>query len=301
MKRGNFHGYPTYVVGNEHLTLELLAEAGPRIVRIFRAGDDRNIFAELPQAQLPSPRGPYTLYGGHRLWHAPEVPARTYVADDDGVTVETVADGYRLCRNPDPYSGIGKTIEVALNDHRPSVEVRHNLHNHNSWPVELSAWAITQLAPGGIAVLPQVTTTLDDEGVQPNRRLVLWPYTKWSDPRLRLDDDLLFVEGRRGNEDLFKIGYMNRHGWLGYLWEGLFFIKRHEPEPERPHPDMGCNAEVYTDHRCLELETLTPMTVLAPGEAIQHTEFWELHGAATVRPWPDALREFLNGLSLLSL
>lgn len=300
MQRGNFHGYPTFIVGNEHVTLEFLADAGPRIVRILPRGGDKNIFAELPHAHLPSPHGPYTLYGGHRLWHAPEVPARTYVADDDDVTVDTIAGGFRLARDPDPYSGIGKVIEVALDDGRPVVEVLHFVQNDNPWPVELSAWAITQLALGGIAILPQVTTPLDGEGVQPNRQLVLWPYTKWSDPRLTLDEDLIFVAGHEGNEALFKIGYMNRYGWCGYLWEGVFFVKRHDPDPERTHPDLGCNTEVYTDHRCLELETLTPLTVLAPGETLQHTEVWELHDAGTVPPRPDALRDLVNGLSLLS-
>jgi hypothetical protein len=249
MINGNFHGLPTYVLSNEHLTLELLQDAGPRIVRLIPAGTDTNLFAELPHVQLPSPYGPYTLYGGHRLWHAPEMPARTYVPDDSDVTAHATPHGARMHLPADAHSHIAKTVEVELRDHSPTVLVRHTLRNEGHWPVELAAWAITQLPTGGVAILPQTTAPLDEAGLLPNRRLALWPYTRWSDARLQTEDDYILVHGRGDMPPRFKIGYLNRHNWCAHLGQGYLFVKETRPRLQRPHADLGCNTEAYTDDR----------------------------------------------------
>ena len=296
MNNGDFYGLPTYVLSNEHLTLELLQDAGPRIVRLIPAGSTLNIFAEVPDIRLPSPHGPYTLYGGHRLWHAPELPARTYVPDDSGVTVHATPHGARMHLPADDHSHIARTIEVELSDSSPTVRLRHTLRNEGHWPVELSAWAITQLPPGGVAILPQLTTPLDEAGLLPNRQLTLWPYTAWSDARLELDDDFILVHARADMPAHFKIGYMNPHNWVAYLDRGFLFCKYTDPQPQRPHPDMGCNTEVYTDDAFLELETLSPLTRLEPGAQLHHQEIWELHAAPNVPTDANAIRDFARSL-----
>jgi hypothetical protein len=63
------------------------------------------------------------------------------------------------------------------------------------------------------------------EGLLPNRHLALWPYTRWRDDRLHLDDDLILVQGRAQLPPL-KIGCFNRHGWIAYLRAGVLFVKR---------------------------------------------------------------------------
>ena len=141
--------------------------------------------------------------------------------------------------------------------------VSHELWNGGAWPVELAPWAITQLPLGGVAILPQPTEPIDSDGVMPNRHLVLWPYTRWHDPRLRLGDEHVLIEARP-ESSVFKIGYMNHHGWVGYLRAGVLFVKRFEPQPRAWHADLGCNAEVYCSDRFIELETLGPLCRLEP-------------------------------------
>jgi hypothetical protein len=296
MDHGDFYGLPTYILSNKHLTLEVLQEAGPRIVRLIPAGSDANLLAEVPHSSLPSPYGPYNLYGGHRLWHAPERAARTYVPDDDGVTVHATPHGARLHRAADPYSHIARTIDITLHEGGPSVHLRHTLRNEGQWPVELAAWAITQLPPQGMAILPQRTAPADEDGLLPNRQLTLWPYTCWSDARLLLDDDFIFVRGRADMPQHFKIGYLNHHRWAAHLGQGYLFRKSTTPRPQQAHPDMGCNTEVYTDDGFLELETLSPLTHLPPGASLHHEETWEVIPAPDVSPQPDAIRDFLNNL-----
>ena len=298
MDSGDFHGLPTTILRNEHLALELLQEAGPRIVRLIPAGADSNLFAELPGVHLPSPYGPYSLYGGHRLWHAPEHPARTYVPDDRGVVLQGTPAGARMQLPADEYTHIAKTLEVQLPADRPAVVVRHTLRNEGHWPVELAAWAITQFPPGGVAILPQTTTPLDDAGLLPNRQLTLWPYTLWEDARLELEDDYILVHSHADMADKFKIGYMNRYGWAAHLGQGYLFCKRTDSWPVASHPDMGCNTEVYTDERFLELETLSPLTQLAPGEELHHVETWEIYAAPNLPHADYAIRDYLETLQL---
>ena len=104
---------------------------------------------------------------------------------------------------------------------------------------------------GGLAVFPQTQGKLDDAGLLPNRNLVLWPYTQLSDPRLSLNDDYHFITADALTPPV-KIGYLNRHGWLGYLVGGVFFVKHIEAQPSLPHPDFGCNTESYCNDRFIE-------------------------------------------------
>ncbi|MER3405907.1 MAG: hypothetical protein C4289_12725, partial [Chloroflexota bacterium] len=60
----DFYGLPVQVLENQHLRLEFLAEAGPRIVRLFIAGSDDNLLAELPDLKVSTPFGDYYFRGG---------------------------------------------------------------------------------------------------------------------------------------------------------------------------------------------------------------------------------------------
>jgi hypothetical protein len=273
---GDFYGLPTRIISNQHLRLEFLAEAGPRIVRLSLAGSDENLLAEVPDVHWTTPYGEYHLHGGHRLWHAPDAVPRSSVPDNSGLMVKEVDNGVSLCQPSDPDTRIRKCMEIYLHPDRPALMVRHELFNGGAWPVELAPWAITQLPLGGVAILPQKTEPIDSDGVMPNRHLVLWPYTHWHDPRLRLGDELVLIEAR-SESSAFKVGYMNSHGWVGYLRAGVLFVKHFQPCTDQPHADLGCNVEVYCSDRFIELETLASLSKLEPGQSVTHVENWEIH------------------------
>ncbi|WP_374687124.1 hypothetical protein [Promineifilum sp.] len=269
----DYYTLPTHRLQNDYLTLDYLAHAGPRIVRLIPHKLGQNLLAEVPEAQLPSPYGPFHLWGGHRLWHAPETAARTYVPDDGGLQVETRTGGARLTCD-EPHTGMRKELVIALHPQAAQVRLTHRLTNLGLWAVELAPWAITQLRTGGEAILP-TPGQLDAEGLLPNRLLVLWPYSRWDDPRLRLTEEAIEVAARPLAQP-FKVGYMNHAGHVEYRYQGVTFRKRFDPQPDRPHVDFGCNVEVYTSDKFLELETLGPLVRLEPGEVVEHVEVWEV-------------------------
>jgi hypothetical protein len=289
---GNYYGLPTRIIGNQYLRLEFLAEAGPRIVRLMLAGSDENLLAETPDVQWPTPYGDFHLRGGHRLWHAPEAFPRTSYPDDAGLTVEEVEGGVRLSGPVEPHTGVRKSIEIHLCEDGAGATLVHVLSNAGAWPVELAPWAITQLPLGGVAVLPQRIALPDLAGLAPDRHLALWPYASWQDPRLRLYDDYVLVEGAPRMPPV-KIGYLNERGWAAYARAGVLFVKRFEPRPGSVYPDRGCNVEVYCSDRCLELETLAPLCTLEPGQTATHVETWRIIAVPAALRLPDDLGDLL--------
>ncbi len=51
---------------------------------------------------------------------------------------------------------------------------------------------------------------------------------------------------------------------------------RFDPARGSTHADLGCNLEVYSDDRTIELESLGPLATLAPGQSAIHDERWEI-------------------------
>ena len=291
----DFYGLPIRSIENAHLRVDFLAQAGPRLVRLFLAGSTDNLLAEVPEAHWPTPWGEYHLRGGHRVSIAPEALELSYVPDDTGLIVEELPTGVRLMRPTEAASGVSKSIELQLHPDRPALTLRHAVQNDRSEPITIAAWAVTQLPVGGIAVASLRLTDVVNRHA-PDRSLVLWPYTSWHDERLFADDDYVWIDAQPVEEEL-KIGVLAR-GWLGYLRAGIFFLKRFDPQLALPHPDLNTNAQLYCNQSNLELETLAPLMLLEPGESSLHVETWELYRADDVPPTIESLREWLATLNL---
>ncbi len=215
----DFHGLPTRSLENDHLRIDYLAEAGPRLVRLIVAGSTDNLLAEVPETHWPTVWGEYHLWGGHRVAIAPEALELSYVPDDTGLVIENAPGGVRLFRPTEIGSGVSKSIEIQLHPDRPALTLRHTVCNNRSEPIEIAAWAITQLKLGGIAVAPLRTPAIVNHH-RPDRQLVLWPYTLWHDERLFADDDYVWIDAQTAEQEL-KIGLL-AHGWLGYWRSGVF-------------------------------------------------------------------------------
>jgi len=270
---GHYRGQPTTRIANDHLWLDVLRAAGPRIIRLGLHGSTDNVLAETPDAGWQTPHGRYELFGGHRLWFAPEDPDLVAVPDSHGLTLRMTDNGVRLIGQPDPVTGLVRSISVRLDPQAAAIELRHELLNAGAATIELAPWAITQLPLGGVATLPQPSVT-SEQIVQPNRLVVLWPYTSWQDPRLQFRDGECSVTATSGPP--LKIGAFVAGGSVSYSRNGITLTKLFKPIAGARYADLGCNVEVYADERFLELEVLGPLTRLAPGVSVVSDERWEL-------------------------
>ncbi len=246
---------------------------GPRVVGFSLAGGT-NVFAELGNLGIDLPDGrTYTLRGGHRLWVAPEVPELTYVPDDHPVAVESSPGRISLQATDNGETGIDKTIEMSVD--AGIVTVTHTLRNRLAEVIGVAPWAITQLQPGGTAILPLPLDPVDQYGLQPNSSVVLWPYTGTADNPFVMKDRLLLLDAARRTQT--KVGIALHRGWLAYSRDGLVFVKRSSHQPDGRYLDMGASGQCYSNPDFLELESLGEQTQLAQGESVTHIETWELH------------------------
>lgn len=287
----DFYGYPVRQLSSKFLELDCLATAGPRIVRLKYKGSP-NLFAEVPEISIPTPYGDYHYLGGHRLWHAPEAMPRSYIPDDDGLVTSELPDGLILDGKTESASGIHKRIEVRLDPHQPKVTLTHTLINEGLWEVEPSPWALTMFRLGGTAIVPTRAKGSKADELLPDRHFSLWSYSQINDPRLHFEDEFILVKAK---PDLppFKIGTLNPLGWMAYWIDGVLFRKTFDAHIGLAHPDYGCNAEIYCDSHFIELESLAPLSKLAPGASVHFSETWELY--ATLE------QEFLSKEMIVSI
>ena len=257
---------PSASIENEFLRLDYLTSTGPRIIGLYAKGVEGNLFAETPDTHWETPHGEFYLRGGHRLWIAPENPF--YTCPEDGLSVVEENGGVTLMGAVDT-AGLEKEIAFRLDGN--CVKLLHRVTWHGEESIELAPWSITQLRLGGMAILPLA----HQDGLLPDRNLVLWPYSQLKDDRLDLQDDLVLLYGR-AKDAAFKIGNYNSHGWIAYALGDALFAKKFVVNENGRYPDLGCNVEMFVKDTCIELEMLGGLVTLQTGDSVTLEETWEV-------------------------
>jgi hypothetical protein len=106
--------------------------------------------------------------------------------------------------------------------------------------------------------------------------MALWPYTDFTDPRWRFDNDAIRLRCDEGFDSQQKFGVLNKQGWASYQMDEVMFVKRFDHVDGALYPDMNSNTEIYTAGGFIEVETLSPLVKVEPGKWIDHQERWEL-------------------------
>ena len=111
----------------------------------------------------------------------------------------------------------------------------------------------------------------------PSNPLVMWAYTDLSDSRWKFTKKYLVLRQDPNISDPQKLGLFNRDTWAAYLLNGEIFLKRSTSDITKSYPDFGCSFETFTNNEFLELETLSPMTKVLPGETVEQVEHWSIY------------------------
>lgn len=278
LERVDHNGYANCLeLSNGDARLIVSTDFGPRIL-FYGLDGGENILGWHPGAEVVTELGKWKPYGGHRLWVAPENMPLSYAPDNESVDFTKETDlSVTLIPSTETHGMTQKKITVALAAAGSGVLVQHSITNRGREPIEISAWALTIMRPGGVAIVPnEPFAPYSSESLLPVRSMALWPYTDFTDPRWSFEKGSIRLrvdENARGPQ---KFGVLNRQGWAGYRWQDLLFTKKFEFIPDAVYPDMNSNVEVYTDGGFVEVETLSPLKTIRPGEAVLHTEKWEL-------------------------
>lgn len=274
MKKVTFEGWKNCIeLKNGKFKLIVTTEVGPRVIGAFY-GKSKNLFQVDPALAGKKGGDEWVNYGGHRLWHSPETKERTYEPDNGTpCTVQVVKrddDGFDFITPASPVTGIAKTLSIVPGPEE-TFQVIHTIRNEGVWEIEAAAWALSVMAPGGTALVPQ---NQEPFALLPNSFLSIWPYTRLDDPRLTFGSHFIMVRQDEKAETPLKIGYNCKDGWLTYINDGIAFIKQFIYDEDAEYPDNGCSIEVYTNKDMLEAETLSPLEYLKPGDEITHVEMW---------------------------
>lgn len=273
--RINYHDWPNcYRLSNEDVELVITADVGPRIIRFAFSGEG-NEFYEDPEAVGQTSGNSWQIYGGHRLWHAPEIDGVTNAPDNQPVKVEQHDSFVRLIQPPALETfHVQKEMDITLVDGSAQVHIIHRLRNTGSSPLRLAPWSISVMATGGQAIIPLPPRGTHPEDLLPTGALILWSYVDMADIRWTWGREYILLQQTNGSPQ--KIGCASAEGWLAYVNQGHLFVKTHDYVPGAAYPDMGSSAEVFTNQAMLELETLGPLVTLEPGTSVEHVENWFL-------------------------
>jgi len=264
-----------YRVTNGEVELIVTADVGPRIIRFGFVGG-QNLFKEYADQLGKSGEEKFQLRGGDRVWKAPEDPIATWAPDNVPVEIQVTPTGL-IAREPvEPLTKLQKEIEISLAPTGTTVRVAHRITNRSLFPLEFAPWALTMMAPGGLAVSgfpPRGKHPINLEATNP---LVMWAYTNLSDPRWKFTKKYLTLRQDPNNAEAQKLGMFNADTWAAYLLGGEAFVKRTKADPSQVYTDFGCSFETFTNNEFLEVETLGPMTKVQPGQTVELVENWAL-------------------------
>lgn len=266
---GGWERCARFVMGATEALVTL--EVGPRIIRYGRIGGP-NMLVEYPAQMGRSGDAEYHSYGGHRLWTAPEDVERTYEPDNHEVAVREEHGGYAFTT---PLGPTALQREIWIRPEGDRLCLDHRVTNRGAQAVEIAPWCLTVMAAGGECLWPMPEPIPHPQALLPAGPLVLWHYTRMDDPRWTWGRAIARLRQQAGG-DPQKIGALVRQGWAAYANFGLTFVKRYGADLGAEYTDCGCNFETFTRHDMLEVETLAPLSRLAPGETAHHAEDWRL-------------------------
>ncbi|MCX6055816.1 MAG: hypothetical protein NTZ74_13070 [Chloroflexi bacterium] len=295
IKKMTYGGWPNcYSISNGQIELIATTDVGPRIIFFGFLHGENQFYEKLDESGKTGGQE-WRIYGGHRLWHAPEDPKRTYVPDNYPVEITQLEGGVRLTA-PIESNGVQKVIEIHLSDTAAQARVNHILINHGAWAIPVSPWGLSVMRAGGMAIIPHTERSSHTQSLNSTHSLTLWGYTLMNDPRWTWGGRYIYLKQDESISSPQKLGILNTQGWAAYLRKGCLFLKNFSYVPGAAYPDINSNFEIFTNHLFMELESLGPLTQLEPGGKTEHWEEWRLFNGISTPSSEDEVEKLIFAL-----
>lgn len=279
--------YSTYgkcvCIDNGKMELYVTIDIGPRIIKLNLKGKENMMFNDTEhkifhnESNLQDMFGKdkaWYIYGGHRFWVSPEKHPETYYPDNDPVAYEVDGNVFTFYAPKQVFTGWQETMVITVDENEAKASVKHVLTNMSERTQKASIWGLNVTDKGGKAFVKQAN---EETGLLSNRTLMLWPYNVMTDKRFYMDDEFVGLAQDVNAEKAFKIGTNNTPGIAVCVNHGTAFKITWEYVKGAEYPDNGCSCEMYSCANFLEVETLSPLYTLKPGEVCELVENWELY------------------------
>jgi hypothetical protein len=273
-------------LANDQVEVVILRAVGPRIISL-RPINGRNVFKVVAEETGKSREETWKIRGGHRLWTAPEdygdPNGLTYVLDNFPVDYEIKGEFHaQVTHFMQKPAQIRRDISVRLAANGPKIIVEHALTNQGSAPLSFAPWALSVMAPGGFAVIPQPALGTHPKDFLPDRSISLWPFTDLSDDRIHFGKR--FIQLQQADRGPIKFGLRHTEKWAGYILGDHLFLKTIPLVEGKEYPDLGSNFETFTNQEFLELESLGPYDEISAGQTVKHSESWAVFSGIQLPP-----------------
>ena len=258
-------------------------EIGPRIIRLGKVdgpneffediNDESNHFEKEFIEYYGEEKGAWHIYGGHRLWVAPESFPETYYPDNRKVDFELIENGFVLIQEPQTENGLQLKIKITMTQDG-IINLEHFVTNTSAKTIELAPWSLSVMEVGGMLAIP---VNKRDSGLLHNMNISIWPYTDMNDSRVKFGTDFIMIKSTDKLDRNFKLGVSNENGYAVYFNHGNMFIKKFDKfQNGEKYPDNNVNFETYTSNLIMEIESLGKLISLNPNDTVCHSEQWQL-------------------------
>lgn len=265
-------------MSNGIIEVMVTIDMGPRIIHFGLINGENMLYTDQERKyrasgeefdQLYGEGAVFYNYGGHRLWLSPESTPDTYYPDNEPVVYGILAEGVSFTPARQKHNEMQLGFEVMMNENTSDIMVVHSAKNCSKDPKTLALWSVTMMAPGGFEIIPQ---NQGEDPLQPDRSVILWPYANLRDPRIFWGNRFITLRQDPTATTAFKVGMNNRAGWAAYVRKNVVMIKRFVHNNHTVYPDLGASYETYTNGDFLEMESLSPLCHIEPGNTVRHVE-----------------------------
>lgn len=268
-------------LSNGTIEFSVSLDVGPRIISL-KTVDGFNVMYEDVQdcvnkdcSKIYGEGEKWHIYGGHRLWLSPE-DLSTYYPDNNPVCYELNKNGILVYPKRWQLVEVQPQILIEFIG-KNQLKVTHKMKNLGP-KRELCLWALTVMKAGGTLTY---YLSAKDTVLLPNRNIVLWPYSRWEDTRVKLTDNKLIAKSDTRVPNPYKIGAYNKNMHAEYVLEEdgkkSTFIKKTTALDNEIYPDYHCNFECYFSDIIHEVESLSHIKKIDKGQVLEHTEFWDIY------------------------
>ena len=271
-------------ISNGVIEAYITIDIGPRIIRFGFIGgqnfmcDNRNAADPKDDAEFEAFFGKgkkWEILGGHRIWTSPESYPGSYYPDLDPVKYELTENGAIFTPPAEIENGLQKQLEVKMDPDDANMYVTMNVTNIAPTTQEFSIWGLTVSATDGTLIIPMNT---NNTGLLANRNISVWPYTNLADSRLSFGNKYVTLHQDTNIDQALKLGFNLNSAEAYYCLDDEIFRKAYATHHEtEKYPDNNCSFETYTCATFIEIESLSPLKAVVPGDTISLCEHWSLH------------------------
>ncbi len=246
-------------------------EYGIRIGHFSYIGEE-NVFYVQPKEMMElCTEDGWRIRGGHRLWLAPEKDD-TYCPDNAPITYEIQGEEIVLTQGIDARLGVRKSIRISFGE-KASVHLIHRIENCGAEAITRSLWAVSVVASGGTEYIPLGQR---EGGMSHWHRISWWDHTYLGDERATYEKDMIKIQ-HLPIDKRYKIGVGHPAGPVQYVNKDVVFEKSYEFKENALYPDGDVSFETFFCQHMAEIESLSPLYTIAPGEGAEHKETWKLY------------------------